>query len=220
MLLKKKKAERLAKLITCVTGLAVDDLLPLTEENEAKIFSLIKDLGSGKSSGREHFEVLSLSFGLGDNEKPLSYAKIGKQFAVSGGAIRNQIGHAINMLRHPARNTLFMRLHRSYLEKRLDELEKENQTLRDLKTNVTLALKEEAVGKYPDPKIMNRSVDDFEFSVRTTNCLRHAGIKTVRDLVSKTDAELLKIKPFGRKSLNEVRKALDEVGLAPGMKVN
>ena len=64
-----------------------------------------------------------------------------------------------------------------------------------------------------------RSVDELELSVRSANCLKHANIKLIGDLVQKTEAEILATKNFGRKSLNEIKEILDEMGLNLGMKL-
>jgi DNA-directed RNA polymerase subunit alpha len=63
-----------------------------------------------------------------------------------------------------------------------------------------------------------KSVDELELSVRSYNCFKNANIKTIADLVQKTEDEILKTKNFGRKSLNEVKDILAEMGLAFGMK--
>src|SRR5207253_7922262 len=65
-----------------------------------------------------------------------------------------------------------------------------------------------------------RSVDDLELSVRSANCLKNANIRYIGELVSKTEAEMLKTKNFGRKSLNEIKEILSSMGLALGMKVD
>jgi len=65
----------------------------------------------------------------------------------------------------------------------------------------------------------NRSVDELELSVRSYNCLKNANIKTIGDLVTRTEAEMLKTKNFGRKSLNEIKDILAEMGLSLGMEV-
>jgi len=67
-------------------------------------------------------------------------------------------------------------------------------------------------------EILNRSVDELELSVRSYNCLKNAGIQTIRDLVQKTEAEMLRTKNFGRKSLNELKEVLRGFGLQFGMK--
>lgn len=64
-----------------------------------------------------------------------------------------------------------------------------------------------------------RSVDELELSVRSANCLKNAEIRYIGDLVQKTEAEMLKTKNFGRKSLNEIRDILAEMGLGLGMKL-
>jgi len=63
-----------------------------------------------------------------------------------------------------------------------------------------------------------RSVDELELSVRSANCLKNADIRYIGELVQKTEAEMLKTKNFGRKSLNEIKEILAEMGLTLGMK--
>jgi DNA-directed RNA polymerase subunit alpha len=67
---------------------------------------------------------------------------------------------------------------------------------------------------------LNRSVDELELSVRSYNCLKNANIKTIGDLVTKTEAEMLKTKNFGRKSLNEIKDILAEMGFSLGMNID
>ena len=64
-----------------------------------------------------------------------------------------------------------------------------------------------------------RTVDELELSVRSANCLQNAGIKYIGELVQKTEAEMLKTKNFGRKSLNEIKEILGEMGLGFGLKI-
>jgi DNA-directed RNA polymerase subunit alpha len=64
----------------------------------------------------------------------------------------------------------------------------------------------------------DRPVDELDLSVRSYNCLKHANIRTLNDLVVKTEAELLKSKTFGRKSLNEIKDVLGRLGLRLGMR--
>jgi DNA-directed RNA polymerase subunit alpha len=64
-----------------------------------------------------------------------------------------------------------------------------------------------------------RSVNELELSVRAANCLRNANIRYIGELVQKTEQEMLKTKNFGRKSLNEIKEILDEMGLKLGMKL-
>jgi DNA-directed RNA polymerase subunit alpha len=67
---------------------------------------------------------------------------------------------------------------------------------------------------------LNRSVDELDLSVRSYNCLKNANIRTIGDLVQKTEAEMLKTKNFGRKSLSEIKELLAEMGLSLGMKLD
>ncbi|MEO5922393.1 MAG: DNA-directed RNA polymerase subunit alpha [Bryobacteraceae bacterium] len=67
-------------------------------------------------------------------------------------------------------------------------------------------------------EVMNRSVEELELSVRSYNCLKNANIQTIADLVQKTEAEMLRTKNFGRKSLNEIKEILGGLGLGFGMK--
>lgn len=64
-----------------------------------------------------------------------------------------------------------------------------------------------------------RSVDDLELSVRSANCLKNANIRFIGELVVRSEAEMLKTKNFGRKSLNEIKEILTEMGLGLGMKI-
>jgi len=64
-----------------------------------------------------------------------------------------------------------------------------------------------------------KSVDELELSVRSANCLKHANIKLIGELVQKTESEILATKNFGRKSLNEIKEILTEMGLGFGMKL-
>ncbi len=66
---------------------------------------------------------------------------------------------------------------------------------------------------------LDKSIEELELSVRSYNCLKNANIRTIRELVAKTENDLLKTKNFGRKSLNEIREILQTMGLSLGMSV-
>jgi DNA-directed RNA polymerase subunit alpha len=93
---------------------------------------------------------------------------------------------------------------------------------------ITFEEEEEAEMSYPEDEEeketfnenLLRSVDELELSVRSANCLKHANIKLIGDLVQKTEAEILATKNFGRKSLNEIKEILAEMGLSLGMKLD
>lgn len=66
---------------------------------------------------------------------------------------------------------------------------------------------------------LNKKIDELEFSVRSANCLKNANIHYIGELVQRTDQEMLKTKNFGRKSLEEIQKILDGMGLRLGMEL-
>lgn len=67
---------------------------------------------------------------------------------------------------------------------------------------------------------LDKSVEELELSVRSYNCLKNANIRTIRELVGKTEGEMLKTKNFGRKSLNEIKEILTSMGLSLGMRLD
>ena len=67
---------------------------------------------------------------------------------------------------------------------------------------------------------LEKSVEELELSVRSYNCLKNANIETIRELVQKTEGEMLKTKNFGRKSLNEIKDLLTSMGLSLGMRLD
>ncbi|MEX1129871.1 MAG: DNA-directed RNA polymerase subunit alpha, partial [Vicinamibacterales bacterium] len=67
---------------------------------------------------------------------------------------------------------------------------------------------------------LDKSVEELELSVRSYNCLKNANIRTIRELVQKTEGEMLKTKNFGRKSLNEIKEILTTMGLSLGMRLD
>lgn len=85
---------------------------------------------------------------------------------------------------------------------------------------------EEEVEEESDEQIMGEllekfriPVEELDLSVRSANCLKNANIKTIGDLVQRSESEMLKTKNFGRKSLNEIRELLEDMGLDLGMKL-
>jgi len=79
---------------------------------------------------------------------------------------------------------------------------------------------QEAGERKESNKNLLRSVHELELSVRAANCLKNANIRTIADLVQRSESEMLKTKNFGRKSLNEIKEILQEMGLSLGMKVD
>lgn len=73
--------------------------------------------------------------------------------------------------------------------------------------------------KQPINENLYRRVDDLELSVRSANCLKNANIRLIGELVQKSEAEMLKTQNFGRKSLNEIKDILSEMGLTLGLSI-
>jgi len=87
------------------------------------------------------------------------------------------------------------------------------QDLEDLEEGDGEEEREELVKK------LNKSIDELELSVRSHNCLKKMGINSIGDLVQRSEADLLKVRNFGKKSLEEVKKVLVDMHLSMGMKV-
>jgi DNA-directed RNA polymerase subunit alpha len=83
----------------------------------------------------------------------------------------------------------------------------------------TLAREEERPTELPFNKNLLRKVDELELSVRSANCLKNDNIIYIGDLVQKTEAEMLRTPNFGRKSLNEIKEVLAQMGLHLGMEI-
>jgi DNA-directed RNA polymerase subunit alpha len=81
-------------------------------------------------------------------------------------------------------------------------------------------LRDEAPSEESLNENLLRSVDELDLSVRAENCLQAANIRYIGDLVQKSEAEMLKTKNFGRKSLKEIKELLAEMGLSLGMKLD
>ena len=77
-----------------------------------------------------------------------------------------------------------------------------------------------AASSSPTNDALLKPVSELELSVRSANCLQNANIKYIYELVSKTEGEMLRTKNFGRKSLNEIKEILTQMGLGLGMKVD
>ena len=87
----------------------------------------------------------------------------------------------------------------------------------------TEGLRADAAGVGSDSEldaILGRNLEEFDLSVRTANCLKNASIATVRDLVSRSEKDILEIKNFGKKSLEELQELLGRLGLSFGMNVS
>jgi DNA-directed RNA polymerase subunit alpha len=91
--------------------------------------------------------------------------------------------------------------------------------LEDVGPDMTAEGGTEATGATSNENL-DKSVEELELSVRSYNCLKNANIRTIRELVGKSEAEMLKTKNFGRKSLNEIKEILHTMGLSLGMRLD
>ena len=82
------------------------------------------------------------------------------------------------------------------------------------------AVEEERKDDLPFNKNLLRKVDELELSVRSANCLKNDNIIYIGDLVQKTEADMLRTPNFGRKSLNEIKEVLAQMGLNLGMEIS
>jgi DNA-directed RNA polymerase subunit alpha len=93
----------------------------------------------------------------------------------------------------------------------------------DVASDEALALMRDANKAQMDPEVeqkLNMTIQELDLSVRANNCLESAKIQTVRDLVKKTDADLLKVRSFGKTSLREVKRKHADMGLSLGMELD
>ena len=125
-------------------------------------------------------KVLALKYGLEDG-KELSFVDVGKTFDVSGERIRQIVSKAFKKLRHPSRT------------KKIFEGE---MVMRVVNVNELIEL--------------DTPIGDCDFSIRTYNCLRRGGVKTVGELYKMSSMDLMKIKNLGKKSLKEIQNFLAE----------
>ena len=79
---------------------------------------------------------------------------------------------------------------------------------------------EASEGRQEEDSVLDQSIDTLELSIRSMNCLKNANIRTLRDLVSRSEREMVEIRNFGEKSLKEVQDKLEALGLGFGMKLD
>ncbi len=110
----------------------------------------------------------------------------------------NALAYAAKILKEHM--TIFINFDEEKAEPEIDETEETEET--------------------PQNENLYRTVEDLELSVRSANCLKNANITYIGELVQRTEAEMLKTKNFGRKSLNEIKQLLEEMELSLGMKID
>src|SRR5210317_1492819 len=110
----------------------------------------------------------------------------------------NAVAYAAKILKEHM--TIFINFDEEKAEPEIEEIEESEET--------------------PQNENLYRTVEDLELSVRSANCLKNANITYIGELVQRTEAEMLKTKNFGRKSLNEIKQRLEEMELSLGMKID
>lgn len=163
--------------------------------------------------------VLVERFGL--REEPKTLAETGARLGKRGERVRQIESHALRWLRHPKRANQLRRFVEPFGDSLRLQLERETEVARQqdlgesLRERIFLDLEVPA-----NPWVLLRPVEELELSVRSENCLRGAEIKTFGELVAKSEAEMLRYRNFGKKSLRELQDVMAEYGLRFGMKLH
>ncbi len=220
------------------------DTILLTEDDFITIDNILNSLGCTEVSKRNLGEVLKLRYGLGNDGVIMTLKESGKKIGFSANAARMLQYQALNKLRkfesYKLKKFLISNIREEYndvnaayekyakenyelktiLEKLEIELENKNRIIEEkdkiIKFLKNLANDAEEIVKASSK--LNTSIDDLDISVRTYNGLIINNIRTLKDIVKKSKNELLKTRNFGRRSMNELEKILEENGLKFGMK--
>ncbi|MBI4092486.1 MAG: hypothetical protein HY420_01025 [Candidatus Kerfeldbacteria bacterium] len=154
-------------------------------------------------------------------EEPKTLAETGARLGKRGERVRQIESHALRWLRHPKRANQLRRFVEPFGDSLRLQLERETEVARQqdlgesLRERIFLDLEVPA-----NPWVLLRPVEELELSVRSENCLRGAEIKTFGELVAKSEAEMLRYRNFGKKSLRELQDVMAEYGLRFGMKLH
>jgi hypothetical protein len=221
------------RLVLAVTGRPDDeDFLPLRYSDIAVVWESVESLEQA-SSGRSYANIIGMRFGL-DGYGARTLKAIGMHYGVSAERIRQLEEKALRLLRHPSRSWKLRRLFRSVLENIIQELSEEKESLRaeintisgernqlwqELQEEKKKGIPEEAKTRFGVQLPEGIDVYELEFSPRLHNCLRNNGINTLGQLLQYTELELLRLKNFGRKTLNELKVLLSEWGYSLAIKI-
>ena len=213
-----KKGEVTAGDIEAPAGLEVVNkghyLFSMQEDKKVRIEILVK-LGRGYTAADQHdlpendpqlipadsiySPVVKASFDVDEQ-------RVGQRTDYDKLIVRLKTNGAIDPERAMIKASELLIDHLQYL-KSFSEPQEQKTSAQDLKHN---RLKE----------LFNRSVEELELSVRSSNCLKASNIRTLGDLVQKSESEMIKFRNFGRKSLNEISEILSRHGMHFGMKLN
>lgn len=206
-----------------------DDILHIRDEDARIIEKML-----GELDPREE-KVIRMRFALGMEFHTLE--QVGAAIGKDRERVRQIEAKALRKLKHPVRAQHLEILFRSTLENKLKESLKEiaklqedkealaSQVKRDKETAQKIIDTLHTIGAVGDkiniiPSVLAKSIFDFELSVRTHNCVKNVNVKTVGDLIQKTEQEMLKAKNFGRKGLVELKAILATMNLRFGMKTD
>lgn len=197
---------------------------PLSDEAKKAIDSVLSVL-----TERE-VDVIKCRFALGGYVRRQTLEEVALAIGLSRESVRQIEHRALMKLRHPAHTDKLKDIPISWeeLPDKVSALRAQHSHMEsefaDFKRKVEENWEKEQDRLVPEEwkkkhLLLDKSIEDFELSVRTANCLGIAGIMTIRDLVTKTEQEMLRYRNFGRKSLNEIKIILNEMGLSFGMVV-
>lgn len=208
-------------------------LVPISSEVEQAVSMVLSTLTEREA------DVIRRRFGIERDRETLKEISI--SYDVSSSAIGQTERRAKNKLRHPVRSRHLNNINVSWynildranllskqIEKRDIKIEEMNQRISGLeRENLAIEKCRQAAkllhflishgGEDKRIALLDKPVSELELSVRNANCLEVIGVVTVRDLVVKTEAEMLNHKHYGKISLNELKVILNDMGLSFGM---
>lgn len=182
-------------------------------------------------------KILKLRFGL-YGKAAMSFREIGEEFSVVPERVRQIEAKAFRKLMHPSRRKRIELAYSLITDAEIESIEAEQKAQeeeRAWKIRLYPAIEKEVISKVAtdnslyqrvksireegsfttqDERLAYKPAAELELSVRSSNCLKNANIQTIGDLCNKTEADLLKSRNFGRKSLKEIKEVLAEMGLS------
>lgn len=160
-------------------------------------------------------EVIKLYYGVLGEDRIFSHYDIAEKLGIKPAhRVRTIEGHALKIMRN--RNTVLAEYWYKHMRVQMEELSKQSAYVIVDKRGII----SDSHPNRPLPRFLTReefeqvNLDDLDFTVRTFNCLRNADIRTGKDLLSKSERDLIATKNFGRKSLAEIMSILQENNLA------
>lgn len=203
---------------------------PLTDEAITTINQALETLSEKEE------QIIKLYFGINSEKQTLE--QIGKGCGVSRERIRTIKEKALHKLRHPTRTGQLKHIPITWADvleensvfcRQIEEQQVQIYQMQEQQTQINkemaqyrqaasilypLSVQAESNENDERAKLLQKPISDFKLSARNANCLAAANIQTVGDLVAKTEDDMLKYRHYGRKSLNELKAILEEMGLS------